>query len=150
MTTHVVRVFFGFSPLGAYALEPKSMTTPIRFMPFLDFVVPQSEEKFGLTLGAIDGMSSLLNTNDHPSTAPSLISTVGPVIAAVHVFAFGAAWKYPQYRQPFSAAVAEVALTKCVESRAARSAKSRVDFLADFCEKVLMYWSLLCQRVSQG
>ena len=51
------------------------------------------DAKEGFVLGATDGTSSLLKTNDHPSTAPSSISTVGPVIAAFHVDAPGAAWK---------------------------------------------------------
>ena len=65
----------------------------MRFFPEGALVLPQIVAKLAFTEGATDGMSSLLNTNDHPSTAPSLISTVGPVIAAVHVVAPGAAWK---------------------------------------------------------
>ena len=47
----------------------------------------------GFVLGATEGTSSLLKTNDQPSTAPSSISTVGPVMAAFHVDDPGAAWK---------------------------------------------------------
>ena len=69
-----------------------------RFKTILQFLAPYEgrvgeDEKDGLVFGATDGTSSLLNTNDHPSTAPSSISTVGPVMAAFHVDDPGAAWK---------------------------------------------------------
>ena len=48
----------------------------------------------GATFGAFaSGIASLLKVNAHPSTDPSSTLTVGPVIAAVHLVAPGAAWK---------------------------------------------------------
>ena len=85
-----------FSPLGAYAFAPKSITRAMRFLSGSIFVLPHIFAKLGFLTGARDGISSLLKTNYHPSTAPSSISTVGPVIAAVQVVELGAAWKYPQ------------------------------------------------------
>ena len=85
--------FCTFSPFGAYAELPNSMTRPMRLVSESAFVFPQIDAKEGFVLGATDGTSSLLKTNDHHSTAPSSISTVGPVIAAFQVDAPGAAWK---------------------------------------------------------
>ena len=67
------------------------MTSAIRFVSGSFFTLPQIVAKLGLTSGAADGTSSLLKTKDHPSTAPSSISTVGPVMAAFHSVAPGAA-----------------------------------------------------------
>ena len=89
-------VFGSFSPLGAYAVAPKSMTNAIRLVSLSAFTPAQILLKSGFTRGASEGMSSELNTNDQPSTDPSAISTVGPVMAAVHIVLLGAAWKYPQ------------------------------------------------------
>ena len=90
--TQVEIGFFTFSPFGAKALEPKSITKAIRFVSLSAFVFRQIDAKFGFTEGGVDGMSSLLKTNDQPSTAPSSISTVGQVIAAVHFVDPGTAW----------------------------------------------------------
>jgi len=68
----------------------------MRFESLSALVEPQIVAKLGLVFGGTDGMSSLLKTKDQPSTAPSAISTVGPVMAAFHVDVPGAAWKYPQ------------------------------------------------------
>ena len=69
------------------------MTSAMRLVSLSALTAPQIAAKSGLITGAIEGTSSELKTNDHPSTEPSATSTVGPVIAAVHDVAPGAAWK---------------------------------------------------------
>jgi hypothetical protein len=78
------------SPFGEIAGLPKSITRPILLKPFSGFVFPQIAEKRGFTDGGVDGMSLLLNVKIHPSTDPSAISTVGPVMAAFHCVEFAA------------------------------------------------------------
>ena len=68
----------------------------MRLVSLSGFTPLQIVLKSGFTPGSTEGMSFELNTNDHPSTEPSAISTVGPVIAGVHAVLPGAAWKYPQ------------------------------------------------------
>ena len=80
------------SPFGRKTDEPKSTITPTRFFPATAFVFPQMLEKDGATFGAFaSGIASLLKVNAQPSTDPSSTFTVGPVIAAVHLVAPGAA-----------------------------------------------------------
>jgi hypothetical protein len=82
--------------------------TATRFFPATGLVFPQIEEKEGEIFGAFaSGIASLLKVKAQPSTDPSATLTVGPVIAGVHTFAPGDAWKYPQYRQPVSAECAD-------------------------------------------
>ena len=66
----------------------------MRFLPATARVLPQSVWKSGSTEGDdASGTASLENVKAQPSTAPSEMFTVGPVMAAVHAVALGAAWK---------------------------------------------------------
>ena len=99
MTTHLEKDRGTVSPFGLINALPKSTVIPMRFLPATARVVPQMREKSGAIRGiAAFRTLSLLKVKAHPSTEPSGMFTVGPVIAIVHVFAVGVAWKYPQYR----------------------------------------------------
>ena len=91
-TTHLLNAFGAFSPLGAITFGPNSTTNAIRFLPVTAAVLPQMLSKFGATLGAPVLITSPANVNANPSTDPSAIFTVGPVIAVVHVLSPGFAW----------------------------------------------------------
>lgn len=85
-----VRILRGtFSSRGRIAAVPKSMITPIRFLLASGLTRLQSCEKLGATRGAEASIDSLLKVWLHPSTEPSLMLVVGPVIAIVHVEAPG-------------------------------------------------------------
>lgn len=90
---HPFTRFGMLSPRGRIAAVPKSTMMPMRFLFATGLVFLQSFANSGVILGAAAGTSLLLNVCIHPSTEPSLIFVVGPVIEVVHSEASGAIWK---------------------------------------------------------
>jgi len=92
ITTHFENERGTVSPFGFMKGLPKSTVIAILFFPVIALVAPHICEKSGAILGvAASGTLSLLKVNAQPSTDPSGIFTVGPVIAMVHIVAPGAA-----------------------------------------------------------
>ncbi len=91
-TTHLLNAFGAFSPLGAITFGPNSTTSATRLLPATAGVPLQMPSKFGATLGAPVLITSPAKVKANPSTDPSGIFTVGPVIAVVHLLSPGFAW----------------------------------------------------------
>lgn len=82
-----VRGAGGFSPSGASAAVPGSMTSAIRFRPSFAGVSAQTAPKSGARRGCAESWESALTEKRKPCTAPSSgRTTEGPWVAYVQLF----------------------------------------------------------------